>query len=171
RGRRTGARLRRSRNARLGAGAGVIVAVAFAVGVWVAVPLWVGGKLAGWAEQEAGRTADVSRITVNPFTLAVALERVVLSGPAVRVEADKVVLNFAARALLGRTLALDALEIAGPTLQLDLELPQESAARERAESLASMLPRAPLRIARAGVVRGRVEWLDPRGENAPVALG
>src|SRR5690606_9309679 len=83
-GRRTGTRLRRSRRAGLAAAAGLIVAAAFAVGSWVAVPLWVGGKLSAWAEAETGRSAEAGRIGVNPFTLTVTLDALVLTTPAAR---------------------------------------------------------------------------------------
>ena len=111
--RRIRRRLVRSRRARIAAAAGAIGAAAFAVGVWVVVPLVVGKSLAAWAADAPGRAAAARSIAVNPFTLTVTLHDAELGTAAASAAARRVALDFGLAALFGRDVALDGIDVDG----------------------------------------------------------
>ena len=158
--RRVGRRLRRSRRAHIAAAGVAVFAVAFAVGTFVAAPLAVGALLEGWADAGPGRQATVGRIAVNPVTLTVRLDDAVLEVPGVSVEIRRLTLDFDAAALLGRRVALDALEIDAPRMTIRDDAP--------ADAWRAFAPTTPFEIARVTIDGGRVEWHD--GAEAPLVV-
>ena len=154
--RRSGRRLRRSRRAGLAAGALAILAVAFAVGAWVVVPLGVGAALDRWAAAAPGRSASSGSIAVNPFSMKVTLHDAAFEAPGMSAAARRVVLDFGLAALVGRVVVLDELAVDGPRVRIGGD--------GAAGADGAILPDVPLAIARASVDGGRIEWLDPAGE-------
>lgn len=154
--RRSGRRLRRSRRAGVAAAALAILAVAFAVGAWVVVPLGVGAALDRWAAAAPGRGASSGSIAVNPLTLKVTLHDTAFEAPGISASASRIVLDFGLGALLGGVVVLDELAVDGLRVRIAGESP--------AGTRALVLPDVPLAIARASVDGGRIEWLDPAGE-------
>lgn len=157
--RRIGRRLRRSRGARIAAAGVAVFVVAFALGTFVVAPLAVGALLDRWAEGALDRRAAVGRIAVNPFTLTVRLHDAAFGVPGLSLDARRITLDFDAAALLGRAVALDALEIDAPrvTLSGDSALPSDTGWR-------AFAPTAPFEIARATIDGGRIEWHDDEGQ-------
>ncbi|HEX6995105.1 MAG TPA: DUF748 domain-containing protein [Gammaproteobacteria bacterium] len=136
----------------------VVLAVAFALGTYVVVPLAVGAVLDEWAAAAPGRRVAVGRVAVNPFTLTVTLHDSALDAPGVSVETRRIALDFDVAALLGGGFVLDLLDVDAPRVTLGAE------ARPADAGWDAFAPAAPFEIAHATIDGGRIEWHDDAGE-------
>ncbi len=108
------------RRARVPAAVGAILVAAFAIGVFVVLPLWIEWAIGTRFARIPGAAVRIERVRVNPFDLGVELRGVELVDPAAgaSLEADRISANFDLRSLFTRAWSLDELALDRPRLEL-----------------------------------------------------
>jgi len=104
---------------RTAAVAAVIVAALLALIVLV-VPGIITDRAVRWVANHTERTLSIERISINPFTLSVAIHRLALNDPDTRpfVAFDRLRLELSARSLLERALIVKELRLERPSVRL-----------------------------------------------------